>query len=102
MKYYVFKLIPPRATFIGDMSARERALMEAHSVYWRRLVAGGHVVIVGPVLDAAGPYGLCVVRLEDGVDPKPFWADDPVIKADIGFRVDVAAMASAILPDPAP
>jgi hypothetical protein len=99
MKYHVVRLMPPRATFIADMSPRERALMEEHSVYWRRLVADGMVVIVGPVLDAAGPYGLCVLRLKDGLDPGPICTGEPVVKAGIGFRFEVAPMASAIVPE---
>jgi hypothetical protein len=68
--------------------------MDEHSVYWRKLVAKGLVVIVGP-------YGLCVLRLPDGMDPRPLCSDDPVIRAGIGFRVEVAPMASAIVPEPA-
>ena len=98
MKYHVIKLIPPRKTFPGDMMPAERVLMEAHAVYWQHLVAQGHVVILGPVLDPAGTYGLCVVRLGDGVDPRTLCAEDPVIQAGIGFTVEAAPMASAMVP----
>jgi uncharacterized protein YciI len=98
MKYYVFKLIAPRPTFVMDMTAEERALMQSHAAYWRELMAKGMVIVFGPVADATGPYGLGVVRLDDATDPKSVWTDDPVIKAQKGFRFDVSPMLSAIHP----
>ena len=98
MKYYVFKLIPPRPTFVQDMTAEERMLMQTHAVYWKGLMDKGMVVVFGPVLDAAGPYGLCVVRLSDDVDPKSVWIEDPVVKSGKGFRFEVAPMLNAVVP----
>ena len=98
MKYYVFKLIPPRPTFAADMTAEERGLMQTHVEYWRSLMAKGMVVIFGPVADPAGPYGLGIVRLEEGADPKIVWSGDPLIKANQGFRFEVAPMLSAVVP----
>ncbi len=99
MKYYVFRLIAPRPTFVADMTAEERTLMQAHAGYWRGLMAKGMVVIFGPVADPAGPYGLGVVRLADGIDPQSVWIDDPIIKSQKGFRFEVAPMLSAVVPE---
>ena len=98
MKYYVFKLIAPRPTFVVDMTAEERELMQAHSAYWRGLMAKGLVIIFGPVADPTGPYGLSVVRLDEKTDPSSIWIDDPVIKAKKGFRFEVSPMLSAVVP----
>jgi uncharacterized protein YciI len=98
MKYHVFKLIAPRATFMADITPEERALMGQHLAYWKAMMAAGTVVVFGPVLDPTGPYGLGVVRLEDGADPSAVAAGDPVIRAQRGFRYDVAPMANAIVP----
>jgi len=98
MKYYVFKLLPPRPTFIADMTPEEGALMQAHGLYWRGLMAKGLVLVFGPVADPSGPYGLAVVRLDDQADPRPLWVDDPVIRADRGFRFEVAPMLQAVVP----
>jgi uncharacterized protein YciI len=83
---------------MADMSAEERGLMQAHSNYWRQQMEKGKVVIFGPVLDSAGPYGIGVIRLEDGIDPATVWADDPIVKARIGFKVTVSMMATAVVP----
>lgn len=98
MKYHVFKLISPRPTFMSDITPEERALMGQHLAYWREMMAVGTVVVFGPVLDPTGPYGLGVVRLEDGADPAAVAAGDPVIRAQRGFRYDIAPMANAIVP----
>ncbi len=98
MRYYVFKLIAPRPTFMADMTPAERGLMQSHVVYWRELMAKGLVIVFGPVADPAGPYGLGVVRLDDATDPASVWREDPVIKAQQGFRFDVAAMPNAVHP----
>ena len=98
MKYYVFKLIAPRPTFMADMTAEERSLMQAHVGYWRGLMAKGLVIVFGPVADPTGPYGLGVVRLADTTDPASIWAEDPVIKAEQGFRYHVAPMPGAVHP----
>lgn len=96
MKYYVFKLIPPRPTFMIDMTVEERALMQSHAEFWRELLTKGTVIVFGPVADPAGPYGLCVVRLDEKTEPGSVWAEDPVIKAKLGFRFEVAAMPRAV------
>src|SRR5262245_1892150 len=96
MKYYVFKLIPPRPTFMADMTPEERTLMQTHAAYWNDQLAKGTVIVFGPVADPAGPYGLCVVRLDDAAEPAALWREDPVIKADRGFRFDVAPMPRAV------
>ena len=62
-------------------------------------MAKGMVVVFGPVADPTGPYGLGVIRLADGVDPKTIWTDDPVITAERGFHFDVAPMLSAVVPE---
>jgi hypothetical protein len=98
VKYYVFKLIAPRSTFMLDMTPEERGLMQSHFGYWRELMAKGMVVVFGPVADPTGPYGLGVIRLDDAIAPDSVWKDDPVIKAQKGFRFHVAPMPNAIHP----
>jgi uncharacterized protein YciI len=98
MKYYVFKLIAPRANFISTMTPAELELMQRHGAYLNSWMARGNIVVYGPVLDPAGAYGLAVVRLEAGVDPASIWMDDPVIKSQTGFRYEIAAMAAAVVP----
>ena len=97
MKYYVYRLIAPRPTFVADMTAAERDLMRRHSEYWRGQMQAGRVVIFGPVIDPAGPYGLGVIRLSDESDPAVFGREDPCMQADCGFQFHVAPMAQAVV-----
>jgi uncharacterized protein len=72
--------------------------MKAHSAYWSGLMGKGMVLVFGPVLDSAGPYGLAVLRLADDADPQALCSDDPVIRAGGGFVFEVSPMATAIVP----
>jgi uncharacterized protein YciI len=98
MKHYFFRLVPPRPSFPGDMTPQEAALMREHSVYWSGLIAQGLVHAVGPVFDPRGAFGMAVASLPDGDDPQALGAADPVVKAGVGFRVEVLPMPSLLLP----
>ncbi len=98
MKHYFFRLLPPRSTFPGDMTPAEAALMREHSVYWSGLMARGLVHAFGPVADPAGAYGVALVSLDDGADPKAIGDDDPVVKSGTGFRIVILPMPSLIAP----
>ena len=58
--YFLAKLIPPRPSFTADMNAEERQVMMDHGAYLRKYVEAGTVIVMGPVLDPAGPWGLAV------------------------------------------
>jgi uncharacterized protein YciI len=89
LNYHLFKLIPPRTTFPGDITPAEAALMQAHAAYWDRQMGLGHVLAIGPVMDPAGAYGIGILQVEDGVDPAALIGQDPVLLADAGFRWEV-------------
>ena len=95
MKYFVLRLFAPRPTFVADMNDAEKALMQAHVVYWSALLAKGLVVIFGPVLDKTYPYGLGILRLEDETKLEEIWRNDPVILSQTGFRYEIAPMLRA-------
>lgn len=64
MKYFLYKLIPPRPAFAQDMTEAESRLMQEHAEYWKGLMEQGMVVAVGPVLDPKGSYGVAILELE--------------------------------------
>lgn len=76
-KQYFLKLIPPRSTFMTDMTPSEKTIMHEHIAYWAPYVNDGTVIVLGPVLDPKGGYGIAVVEVEDettlnqliGLDP---------------------------------
>ncbi|MEJ0000011.1 MAG: SRPBCC family protein [Verrucomicrobiota bacterium] len=57
-RYFLCKLIPPRPTFMQDMSDAERGALNAQVCYWETLLEQKRVVIFGPVGDPAGVWGL--------------------------------------------
>ncbi|MBV9289870.1 MAG: hypothetical protein JO288_19000 [Hyphomicrobiales bacterium] len=92
MAYFLCKLIPPRKTFIEDMTAEERALMGEHAAYWRPHVEGGLVIAMGPVVDPAGGYGVMIAAVASHASLRALQADDPVIRANCGFSFETFAM----------
>ena len=97
-RYYLCKLIPPRASFHQDMTAEERSAMEEHVRYWTARMAEGTALLFGPVLDPAGPWGLGIVRVEDEAALQRLQEKDPAIQAGIGLRYEALPMARVIAP----
>ena len=83
----------------------------AHAVLatalWRRsdwarpfglAIAGVEVaVVVGPVFDPAGAYGMAVVEAADEAAAKALGDNDPVVRAGLGFAYSVASIPSIIM-----
>lgn len=98
MHYFFCKLHGPRPTFPADITPEEMLLMKAHSDYWRGQMKQERVVVFGPVADPAGVYGILVMQLPDGEAAGQLVNDDPVIKADCGFRFECHPMIQAVVP----
>jgi uncharacterized protein len=76
-KYYFLKLNPPRASFVADMTEDERDIMQQHVRYWAPYVEDGTVIVLGPVMDPKGGYGVAVVGVEDENRLNDIIAGDP-------------------------
>jgi uncharacterized protein YciI len=61
---YFLKLNPPRASFMKDMTGEERNIMQQHVEYWQPYVQNGKILLLGPVMDPAGGYGIAVADVE--------------------------------------
>lgn len=96
MSYFLYKLLPPRATFMADMTPAERALMQEHVAYWRGLMAQDRVIAFGPVADPKGPHGIAIVGADSAAEAERLASDDPVIRANAGFRFEVHPMPSVV------
>jgi uncharacterized protein YciI len=92
MNTYLCKLIPPRKSFIADMTAEERAVMGAHMEYWAPLLANGTAVAMGPVADSEGSWGLGIVRAADEAALRALTANDPAITSNAGFSYHTSLM----------
>jgi uncharacterized protein YciI len=76
-QFYFLKLNPPRPAFAMDMSPEERQIMLAHIAYWAPYVDNGTVVVLGPVMDPEGPYGMAVLAVDDADEVQKLIAADP-------------------------
>lgn len=76
-KYYFLKLNPPRPSFMNDMTEEERTIMLQHGAYWRPYVESGVMVVMGPVADPHGGYGLGIIRVETEEELHALIAKDP-------------------------
>ena len=94
--YFVYKLIPPRPTFAGDMTDAEGAVMAEHGAYWTQLCEQGSVVAFGPVLDPAGVWGLAVVEAETEAEVHELRDDDPAVRSAT-CTAEIYPMLSAVV-----
>jgi uncharacterized protein YndB with AHSA1/START domain len=89
---FLCRLLPPRPTFMQDMTADERAIMQAHSRYWHGKLGEGVAVAFGPVADPAGGWGLGIVQVRDEAQLTAIQAADPAIESGRGFRYQTLPM----------
>ena len=78
-QHYLFKLIPPRATFPQDITAEERALMDEHSNYFKRQFEAGKVLLYGPVWVPGGAFGLEILEVADEAEARQLGENDPSV-----------------------
>jgi len=95
MTTFVLRLIPPRSTFVQDMTDEEREVMGRHAVHWQPYIDAGRMVVFGPVMEDTGSWGLGVVEADDPAEIRAFAADDPT--ATIGARIEVGQMLAGFV-----
>lgn len=95
-RYFFLRLVPPRPTFPGDMTAAEGKAMGEHAVYLRGHAAARTVIAAGPVGDMTGAWGLCVVEVASEDEAKALTEGDPVVRSGLGFHYEMHPMMSAI------
>ena len=88
---YFVKLIPPRPTFATDMTDAEGKLMEQHADYWLAQFDKGKVLILGPVLDPKGAFGMVVIETATEAEARELAMNDPTVKAGLN-RIEVSPM----------
>jgi uncharacterized protein YciI len=96
-RYFFAKLIPPRPSFTTDMTAEERQVMMDHGAYLRKYVEAGTVIVMGPVLDPAGPWGLAVFEAGSEDEVRSITTRDPTVLSGLGFRWEIYPMAQAVV-----
>ena len=98
MAGFVFRLIPPRPSFVVDMSDDERATMIEHVKYWTALAESGRVLAFGPVADPVAPYGIGIVVADDLAAAEALRDGDPAMRSRHGFRTEIAPMLQLVTP----
>ena len=96
-RHFVCKLIPPRITFMSDMTEAEGAALSQHIEYWTALTKIGRAVLFGPVDDPAGVWGLGIISAADEEEARQIAEGDPGIKAGVGFKHEVYPMLRTVL-----
>ena len=91
MATFVFRVVFPRPTFAEDMSDDEREIMAGHIAHWQPYIKSGRMVVFGPILDAAGSWGLGVVDADDEQEVRAFADRDPVVTTGTG-RIELGSM----------
>lgn len=95
--HFLIRLLPPRPTFIQDMTEEEKSIMGAHVGYWTKLLGDGVAVAFGPVADPKGPWGVGIVEVESVDAVKTIEQNDPAILSGAGFLYEVLPMLRAIV-----
>ena len=60
-----------------DMNAQEKEVMQKHVAYWAPFVNDGTVIVLGPVMDPKGGFGIAVVQVDDDAQLQRLIAADP-------------------------
>lgn len=76
-KHFFVRLVPPRPTFLMDITDQEREIMQRHVVYWGKLLEDGIAIAYGPVMDPNGGYGIGVVCVNGDHQLQRLIAEDP-------------------------
>lgn len=97
MATFLYRLTPPRPTFPADITPEEGAAMQQHFAYWGEQLAAGRVLVVGPVADPDGTYGLAILDAEDHAAASAICGADPVLSAGLGFSSKVCEMPAALV-----
>ena len=79
-KYFVLKLNPSRPDFAQTMTQDEKEIMLQHINYWKKYMQEGIMLILGPVLDPKGVYGLGIIAVDTEDQVNELLINDPASK----------------------
>ncbi len=79
---YISTMRPKRPDFLASMTPEERAVMEQHFVYVRRLFDQGKLLLGGAATD--GAIGVLVLRVDSAEEAQRVFDDDPAVRSGIG------------------
>lgn len=71
--------------------------MQKHRVYLKGYLDKGAVIVMGPVLDPLGSWGLVVVETGSEEEARSIIAKDPTVRSGLGFRWEIYPMLQALV-----
>lgn len=74
---FLFKTQPAKGFFYVDMTDEERGIMQKHVAFWNDYINDGTVIVLGPVMDPKGGYGIAVVSVDSEDQLNQIIAKDP-------------------------
>ena len=75
--HFFLKLNPPRASFTIDMTDEEKLVMQHHVNYWKTYVDNGTVLVLGPVFDPKGGFGIAIIGVDNETQLETLVVNDP-------------------------
>ena len=78
-QHFYFKLIPPRASFPGDITDSEKALMAQHAAYCQQQFEAGNLLVYGPVMAPLGAFGMGILEVAHEAEARRFGENDPSV-----------------------
>ena len=60
-----------------DMTEDEKSIMQKHVAYWAPYINDGIVIVLGPVFDPKGGYGIAVVQVDSDDHLRQLIKNDP-------------------------
>ena len=94
--FFLARLIAPRSDFMQTMTDGERALMASHGAHLKSWLDKGKIIVFGPVVDPAGPWGMAVLKVDSREELDAILNGDPTIQSGQGFRYEALPMPRAI------
>jgi uncharacterized protein YndB with AHSA1/START domain/uncharacterized protein YciI len=95
-RFFLVRLLPPRPSFMADMTAEEMDVMRRHAGYWTELLKRGAAIAFGPVADPKGGWGVGILRADSEQAVLEMRDGDPAIQSGRGFSYEVLPMLNAV------
>ncbi|TAN03893.1 MAG: hypothetical protein EPN36_10790 [Rhodanobacteraceae bacterium] len=98
MAAFFCKLVPPRSTFLRDITPEETAAMGRHALFWKERIDGGvRVFVLGVVADPVAAFGVVIIEADDEAAVRALTDADPAIEAGIGMRYEIHPMPRGVM-----
>lgn len=88
---FFMRLIPPRPNFASTLTQQELDVMQHHAAYWAEEFKTGKVLVIGPVSDPKGDFGMAVLECASLAEAQAMADNDPSVKSGMN-RVEIVPM----------